>query len=163
NLTVRTKPHSRKHPRPVIVMQTTRPIKTGLRTLANKAIGGELWISQATPNTTLQEVWPELNEDWPIYSFSRVTEIVASLKERGFNKILLEGGPTLNGFFFEAALVDEFFLTILPILWGGTTTDRTVITPNPLPITHFRLQSAERRKNEMFFHYKKRTKTIPAA
>jgi hypothetical protein len=34
--------------------------------------------------------------------------------------LLLEGGPSLNGVvFFHTSLVDEFFLTLLPLLMGG--------------------------------------------
>lgn len=37
----------------------------------------------------------------------------------GVRALLLEGGPTLNGPFFAAELVDELFLTIAPTLIGG--------------------------------------------
>ncbi len=153
DLRVRTKPHGPKHPRPVIVLDSSRPFKENLRVLQHARIAGEVWISERERGVTLGSLWPDLKADWQLYFYSDVSEIIASLAERSFGKILLEGGPTLNGFFFARNLVDEFFLTLLPILWGGTTTDRTVVTAASLPLEQFRLQSAEKRGNEMFMRY----------
>lgn len=153
NLTVRTKPAGLQHPRPVIVMQRAVPFARNLNVLKAAGLGGEIWIDTHGEKATLKELWPDLNADWQKYSFTNVTEIVASLASRGFKKILLEGGPTLNGIFFQNNLVDEFHLTLLPILWGGATTDRSVMTGAPLPLTQFTLRRAEKRGNEMFFRY----------
>jgi riboflavin biosynthesis pyrimidine reductase len=43
---------------------------------------------------------------------------VAALRERGHRRILSEGGPTFFGSLVEAALVDELFLTLSPLLAG---------------------------------------------
>lgn len=43
------------------------------------------------------------------------------LSERfGVRCLLLEGGPALNAVFFAAGLVDELFLTVAPLLAGGS-------------------------------------------
>ncbi|GGK40817.1 pyrimidine reductase family protein [Nocardia camponoti] len=42
------------------------------------------------------------------------------LSERGLNRVLCEGGPTLLGQLAEADLVDELCLTTAPVLVGGT-------------------------------------------
>ena len=153
NLTVRTKPHAKTHPRPVIVMQSARPMKPGLRVTKTGRGDGEVWLGSANTKVTISELWPDLGQDWKIYTHQNVSDIVASLQSRGLTKILLEGGPTLNGLFFSEDLVDEFFITILPLLWAGTTTDRTVITPAAIDMKRFTLKSAEKRKNEMFLRY----------
>jgi riboflavin biosynthesis pyrimidine reductase len=44
---------------------------------------------------------------------------VDALRERGFDRILTEGGPRLMGSMLEASAVDELFLTISPKLIGG--------------------------------------------
>ncbi len=44
---------------------------------------------------------------------------VAALSDRGARVILVEGGPTLNGAFVDAGLVDELCLTLSPLLVGG--------------------------------------------
>ena len=153
DLSVRTKAHGGRHPRPVVVMHTPRPLKENLRVLKHAQRGGEIWISRASDKPDLKALWPDLTAAWDIFGYDNVREIADSLAGRGFKKLLLEGGPTLNGFFFAENLVDEFFLTLLPILWGGTTTDRAVMTQSPLALQNFRMKSAEKRKDEMFFHY----------
>lgn len=46
---------------------------------------------------------------------------IDALHERGFRRILCEGGPTLFGSLLEAGLVDELFLTVSPVVAGRTT------------------------------------------
>jgi riboflavin biosynthesis pyrimidine reductase len=41
------------------------------------------------------------------------------LRDRGFERILTEGGPSLMGSMLEAGVVDEIFLTVSPALFGG--------------------------------------------
>lgn len=52
---------------------------------------------------------------------------VDALRERGFERILTEGGPRLMGSMLEASAVDELFLTVSPKLIGGR--------PGRLPLT----------------------------
>jgi riboflavin biosynthesis pyrimidine reductase len=49
-----------------------------------------------------------------------VLAAVDTLRERGFRRILCEGGPTLFGSLLEAGLVDELFLTLSPVVAGRT-------------------------------------------
>ena len=153
DLRVRTKPHLTRHPRPVIVARSAKPFRAGLRAVKHAAAGGEIWLAATEKPADISKLWPDLGHKWDIYFYDSVAEIAASLAERGYKKQLLEGGPTLNGLFFHAKLVDEFFLTLLPLLWAGRTTDRSVITDEPLPMELFTLRSAEKRKNEMFLRY----------
>jgi riboflavin biosynthesis pyrimidine reductase len=44
---------------------------------------------------------------------------VEALRERGYRRILCEGGPRVNGQFAAAGLVDELCLTISPMMVGG--------------------------------------------
>jgi riboflavin biosynthesis pyrimidine reductase len=44
---------------------------------------------------------------------------LGALAERGFAKVLAEGGPTLNGQLAAAGLLDEVCLTVSPLLVGG--------------------------------------------
>jgi len=46
------------------------------------------------------------------------------LRKSGFERILVEGGPTLLGHFLEANLVDELFLTTTPRLYGRVPGDQ---------------------------------------
>lgn len=45
--------------------------------------------------------------------------VVGALRERGFERILTEGGPTLMAPLLDAGVVDELFLTVSPVLAGG--------------------------------------------
>ena len=47
------------------------------------------------------------------------TAVLATLKARGFRRILTEGGPMLLGSFVQRGLLDELCLTIAPYLVGG--------------------------------------------
>ena len=47
-----------------------------------------------------------------------LTEIIASLKERGFNNLYIDGGKTIQSFLKED-LIDEMIITRIPILLGA--------------------------------------------
>jgi len=44
---------------------------------------------------------------------------LGALAERGYARVLAEGGPTLNGQLAAAGLLDELCLTLSPLLAGG--------------------------------------------
>ncbi len=48
-----------------------------------------------------------------------LAKAVAKLGRRGHGRVLVEGGPTLNGGVVEADLLDEWNMTISPLLVGG--------------------------------------------
>lgn len=48
-----------------------------------------------------------------------VLALLADLDERGMKVVVLEGGPTLNGHFIEADLVDELLLSVSPVVVAG--------------------------------------------
>lgn len=53
---------------------------------------------------------------------TREVDLPGALRElarRGARRVLCEGGPTLNAQLLEARLVDELFLTVVPLVVGG--------------------------------------------
>ena len=46
-------------------------------------------------------------------------ELLGELKNRGINEVLVEGGGEVRWGFFKEKLVDEFFVWIMPYVWGG--------------------------------------------
>lgn len=50
-----------------------------------------------------------------------LTTAMAYLKTAGLDKVLLEGGGTLNAAMFEAGLIDEVRLYIAPLIFGGAS------------------------------------------
>jgi riboflavin biosynthesis pyrimidine reductase len=57
----------------------------------------------------------EVGDDGPI----DMRHVVNQLAERGYERVLTEGGPKLMGRALEARIVDELFLTISPQIAGG--------------------------------------------
>jgi 2,5-diamino-6-(ribosylamino)-4(3H)-pyrimidinone 5'-phosphate reductase len=48
-----------------------------------------------------------------------VNELLHELESRGVGKVLVEGGGEIRWSFFKEKLVDEFFVWIMPYVWGG--------------------------------------------
>ncbi|MGE3073796.1 MAG: RibD family protein [Dehalococcoidia bacterium] len=62
--------------------------------------------------------------------------------ELGAEVLLVEGGPTVNSELFRLGLVDEFFVTIGPVIVGGRETKTPVTGPAPFTrkqLPHFEL------------------------
>lgn len=66
-----------------------------------------------------------------------------------------EGGPTLNFFMFQEELVDELYLTIAPLIFGGASAKTPVDGPGfPEDLTrHATLKSTEVVGDEVYLHY----------
>ncbi len=60
------------------------------------------------------------------------------LRTLGFERALLEGGPTINGQFIAADLVDEWNLSLAPSLISGTSA-RAAHGPSPIEVADFDL------------------------
>lgn len=170
NLFVRSKPDTH-HPKPVVILNDiSKKILPDRRIFSHPHPPGEFWVFQnhgKTPGKTpglsdLVENFDNLNRSqknrigqWQVYTFNNVREIVKSLVQKNFKKILLEGGPSLNGLFLKEDLIDEVFFTIVPYIWAGESKDRIITTHEFLTPARFKLLSVERRKNEVFFRYKR--------
>jgi riboflavin biosynthesis pyrimidine reductase len=98
-------------------------------------------------------------EIWPVAETDTLdtADVVAGLWERGYRRILTEGGPTLMGQLLSAGAVDELFLTISPIMAGGGENPRpTLATGVDLlasgsPRAH--LLSGRRHGSSLFLRY----------
>jgi riboflavin biosynthesis pyrimidine reductase len=82
---------------------------------------------------------------------------VEALRERGYEWILSEGGPTLFTAFVAAGLVDELFLTVSPLLAGRLGLKRLSLGEgvNLLPDTRVaaRVLSIRRHESHLFLRY----------
>lgn len=161
NLFARSVPHSPSHPKPVIILHNTETKLVSQRRIFNAPHPpGEFWVPEnskiSSPKELLEEKEPPQLQKWKLYTYQNIAGIVASLTKRGYKKILLEGGPHLNGLFLNAGFIDELYITLVPFIWGDQSTDRIIESPSPLDRTRFRLISSDRRGDEMFLRYKKR-------
>jgi riboflavin biosynthesis pyrimidine reductase len=77
---------------------------------------------------------------------------IARLRDRGFERILTEGGPRLMGSLLEAGVVDELFLTVSPKLLGGGEGRPPLTDGVPLD-SSLRLLSARHTTDYLFLRY----------
>ena len=83
---------------------------------------------------------------------------IAALRERGHRSILLEAGPRTFGAFAAAGVVDELFLTLSPLLTGGSAETRLSLVEGVEPlrdgIVRGELLSLRRHDEHLFLRYR---------
>jgi riboflavin biosynthesis pyrimidine reductase len=77
---------------------------------------------QGEPTSGAAEIWPVAQTDT-----LDPAAVVVALSERGYRRILTEGGPTLMGQLLRAGAIDELFLTISPVIAGGGENPRPTL------------------------------------
>jgi riboflavin biosynthesis pyrimidine reductase len=87
-----------------------------------------------------------------------VREVVHRLSERGYSRILMEGGPMLMGEALKAGVVNELFLTVSPVIAGaGQGGTRPTLAAGvdllPASLLSGRLLSVHRRNDYLFLRY----------
>jgi riboflavin biosynthesis pyrimidine reductase len=61
---------------------------------------------------------PELPADVELVPEDNLRAVLADLRARGIERLLCEGGPTINRALLDAGLLDELFLTLSPVVSG---------------------------------------------
>ncbi len=106
------------------------PIKVGVVTDANIASysqflnSGPADVVIFTTRRTSKErlsLLKSLNADVYVYDAERVdlTDALATLKEIGVERLMVEGGSTLNFALLQLGLVDEITVYVAPLIFGG--------------------------------------------
>ena len=99
----------------------------------------------------------------PVIEVPQDKEVEAAFRhmreQLGAQRILVEGGATLNGAIIQAGLADEFFLTLAPKIIGGPNQTPAVQWPTPASrdaLQHLNLIQARQnpQTNELFLRYK---------
>ena len=168
NLFIRNNPKSKNHPFPVVIIHDlNKKIQPDRRIFSKPHPPGEFWVFADTPPSIAEII--EKNKfsesqhgKWKVKAWKNINEIKRSMVDRGFRKILLEGGPSLNGVFLKNNLIDEIFFTIVPYVWAGNSTDRLITSADFIERNNFRLVNVERRNDEVFFRYKKTSSNTPS-
>jgi riboflavin biosynthesis pyrimidine reductase len=85
------------------------------------ALADAIVVTTSAGAPSLTEARARVGEVIDVGDADRVDGAVAidHLRERGYGRILTEGGPRLMGAMLEASAVDQLFLTISPKLIGG--------------------------------------------
>jgi 2,5-diamino-6-(ribosylamino)-4(3H)-pyrimidinone 5'-phosphate reductase len=97
-----------------------------------------VYLSAAAPDERYQAV---IATGRPVYRLPATPDGAGDLRsmlahmrtELGANVLLCEGGPTTNAAFFASGFVDEFFLTLGPVIVGGRDTLTAVEGPAAFP------------------------------
>lgn len=84
--------------------------------------------------------------------------VIAALHDRGHRLILLEAGPHTFGTFAAAGVVDELFLTVSPVLTGGSAQTRLSLVEGVEPLrdglVRAELLSLRRHDDHLFLRYR---------
>ena len=85
--------------------------------------------------------------------------LMSKLARLGIKTLLLEGGGETNFSFLDRGLVDEIYLTLCPVIVGGSASPTPVDGPGFLPAKYpwFRLDGVRRKGDELFLHYHRAT------
>lgn len=93
---------------------------------------GVVYLSASAPEerraaieATGRRVYSMPPEDDPQWLMRHLRE------ELGARQVLVEGGPQLNGWLFDAGVVDELFLTLGPVVVGGNDVLAAVVSDRP--------------------------------
>ena len=81
-----------------------------------------------------------------------VQTICEACAEANFKRVLLFGGGFINAAFYEAGAVDEFVVTICPVIVGSEKRV-PIVQPALSGPTHFALDSVKTEGNLVFIHY----------
>lgn len=182
NLTIRDAASSKRHPVPVVLLQSKdKLIEPDARIWNFPHPAGIIGIYDATEKECRQyhdalfhslkkhekeNGFEDLTRSdrfknkWKVLPFTSAADLIGMLpavsqKSSYRKKILLEGGPKLNDLFFREDLIDEIFFTVVPWVFASFGEDRIITTTKPHALKKFRLINVERRKDEVFLRYKK--------
>lgn len=121
------------------------------------ALADAIVVTTSAGARSLAEARTRVGEVIDVGDTDRVDGGVAidRLRERGYRRILTEGGPRLMGAMLEASAVDQLFLTISPKLIGGGP-ERTPLTDETDLLERdvgARLLSIHRSEDFLFLRY----------
>ena len=77
-------------------------------------------------------------------------DVLADLRERGFERLLCEGGPTLNRALLAEGLLDELFLTLAPVVAGEAAAPGIIAPGEPARLS---LRSVATADGELYLRY----------
>jgi riboflavin biosynthesis pyrimidine reductase len=91
---------------------------------------------------------PDLPADVVLVPEDDLRAVLADLRARGIERLLCEGGPTVNRALLDAGLVDELFLTLSPVVSGEGP---PIVTDGPsAPLT---LRSVATADGDLYLRY----------
>lgn len=105
---------------------------------------------------SLKRYHPDL--PYIVVTSHNLLDLVSMLQEKGYKKVLVEGGPTLLTSFLKEDLIDEIFLTVSPKIFGSEKDVTLTLTEGylfpPDKIKKFKLLSVKKAGDEVFLRYR---------
>ena len=145
--------------------QPARPevaILTGSGTInvRHPALAGRAVILTSTTGAgRLRTRVPDTAEVTPLASEAEIDPnvVLRALRERGHRLILFEAGPHTFGTFAAAGVIDELFVTVSPLLTGGSAATRLSLVEGVEPsrdgLVRGELLSLRRAEDHLFLRY----------
>jgi riboflavin biosynthesis pyrimidine reductase len=94
---------------------------------------------------------PEVAAEVEAVPIVELAEVLADLRARGIERLLCEGGPTLNRALLAEGLLDELFLTLAPVVAGDEGAP-AIIAPGEPP-ARLSLRSVATADGELYLRY----------
>lgn len=93
----------------------------------------------------------------PRLSFSTTRQLIWALQDRGYRKILVEGGGSVMWDFVSENLIDEYHVTLTPKLIGGIDSPTLVDGAGfePREVVNLKLKSCRKVGDELYLTYRK--------
>jgi riboflavin biosynthesis pyrimidine reductase len=110
---------------------------------------------------------PETSDVVPLTPAAQIDPrtVLHALEGRGHRRILFEAGPHTFGTFAAAGLIDELFLTVSPLLTGGSAATRLSLLEGVEPgregVLGGELLSLRRHRDHLFLRYGLRSTRAP--
>jgi riboflavin biosynthesis pyrimidine reductase len=131
--------------------------------------GRAVVLTSTTGEARLRGILPKAADLIPLPSGATIDPrvVLGVLEERGHRLILFEAGPHTFGTFAAAGLVDELFLTVSPLLTGGSAATRLSLVENLEPgrngLVRGELRSLRRFEDHLFLRYGLRSDPLPTS
>jgi riboflavin biosynthesis pyrimidine reductase len=126
-------------------------------------------LTSTTGAARLRHRVPDAVEVTPLTSAAEIDPqvVLRALRDRGHRLILFEAGPHTFGEFAAAGLIDELFLTVSPLLTGGSAETRLALVEGVEPgrdgLVDGALLSLRRHDDHLFLRYALRTERLTKA
>jgi riboflavin biosynthesis pyrimidine reductase len=133
---------------------------SGAIDVGHPALAGRTVILTSTAGAAgLRDRVPAGAEVMPLTAAAAIEPrvVLGALRDRGHRHILFEAGPHTFGAFAVAGLIDELFLTISPLLTGGSAQTRLSLVEGVEPLreglVRAELLSLRRHEDHLFLRY----------
>ena len=93
---------------------------------------------------------PDVAADVEVVPIVALAEVLADLRGRGVERLLCEGGPTLNRALLAEGLLDELFLTLAPVVAGEEAAPAIIAPGEPARLS---LRSVATADGELYLRY----------